>query len=73
MLSALMACTSLSTDVYLPAMPTMERQLHGDSELTITGFLIGFAIAQLVWGLSAIGPGVKSRFLSVWRSLRSDQ
>lgn len=31
-------------------MPTMERQLHGDSELTITGFLIGFAIAQLVWG-----------------------
>ena len=50
MLSALMACTSLSTDVYLPAMPTMERQLHGDSELTITGFLIGFAIAQLVWG-----------------------
>ena len=45
-----MACTSLSTDVYLPAMPTMERQLHGDAELTITGFLIGFAIAQLVWG-----------------------
>ena len=28
----------------------MERQLHGDAELTITGFLIGFAIAQLVWG-----------------------
>ena len=49
-LSALMACTSLSTDVYLPAMPTMERQLHGDSELTITGFLIGFATMQLVWG-----------------------
>lgn len=33
-----------------PAIPTMERQLHGDTELTITGFLIGFAIAQLVWG-----------------------
>ncbi len=49
-LSALMACTSLSTDVYLPAMPTMERQLHEDSELTITGFLIGFATMQLVWG-----------------------
>ena len=31
-------------------MPTMERQLHGDSELTITGFLIGFATMQLVWG-----------------------
>ena len=49
-LSGLMACTSLSTDVYLPAMPTMERQLHGDAELTVTGFLIGFAIAQLIWG-----------------------
>ena len=45
-----MACTSLSTDVYLPAMPTMERQLHGDAELTVTGFLIGFATMQLVWG-----------------------
>lgn len=49
-LSALMACTSLSTDVYLPAMPTMERQLGGNAELTITGFLMGFAIAQLIWG-----------------------
>ena len=72
-LSALMACTSLSTDVYLPAMPTMERQLHGDAELTITGFLIGFATMQLVWGLSAIEPSVKFRFSSMWRSLQSDQ
>ena len=45
-----MAFTSLSTDVYLPAMPTMERQLNGNAELTITGFLIGFSIAQLIWG-----------------------
>lgn len=49
-LSALMAFTSLSTDIYLPAMPAMSAALHGDSELTVTGFLIGFAIAQLVWG-----------------------
>ena len=49
-LSALMAFTSLSTDIYLPAMPTMERQLNGDAELTITGFLIGFSIAQLILG-----------------------
>ncbi|HHL3633508.1 multidrug effflux MFS transporter [Neisseria polysaccharea] len=49
-LSALMAFTSLSTDIYLPAMPTMEKQLGGNSELTITGFLTGFAIAQLIWG-----------------------
>ncbi|OJT44490.1 multidrug effflux MFS transporter [Serratia plymuthica] len=49
-LSALMAFTSLSTDIYLPAMPTMAKDLHGDVELTITGFLIGFCIAQLIWG-----------------------
>ena len=49
-LSALMALTSLSTDIYLPALPLMSRTLGGDAALTITGFLIGFAIAQLVWG-----------------------
>ena len=42
-LSALMAITSLSTDIYLPALPTMERTL------TITGFVVGFAIGQLFW------------------------
>lgn len=49
-LSALMAITSLSTDIYLPAMPAMTKDLQGDAELTITGFLIGFCIAQLIWG-----------------------
>ncbi|WP_042861952.1 multidrug effflux MFS transporter [Dickeya sp. NCPPB 3274] len=49
-LSALMAFTSLSTDIYLPAMPVMGKDLQGDVELTITGFLIGFCIAQLIWG-----------------------
>ncbi|MGG7449108.1 multidrug effflux MFS transporter [Kosakonia oryzendophytica] len=49
-LSALMAFTSLSTDIYLPAMPRMATELQGDIELTVTGFLIGFALAQLVWG-----------------------
>ncbi|MFU2317015.1 multidrug effflux MFS transporter [Rahnella sp. PCH160] len=49
-LSALMAFTSLSTDIYLPAMPQMATDLQGDAELTITGFLIGFCIAQLIWG-----------------------
>ncbi|STQ81681.1 Inner membrane transport protein ydhC [Hafnia alvei] len=49
-LSALMAVTSLSTDIYLPTMPMMAKDLQGDAELTITGFLIGFCIAQLIWG-----------------------
>ena len=49
-LGALMAFTSLSTDIYLPAMPTMAQELNGDAELTITGFLVGFTFAQLLWG-----------------------
>lgn len=49
-LAGLMAFTSLSTDIYLPAMPTMEADLRGSIELTITGFLIGFAAAQIIWG-----------------------
>lgn len=49
-LGALMAFTSLSTDIYLPAMPAMAKELNGNAELTITGFLVGFTIAQLVWG-----------------------
>lgn len=49
-LGALMAFTSLSTDIYLPAMPAMAKELQGDAELTITGFLVGFTFAQLLWG-----------------------
>ena len=49
-LGGLMAFTSLSVDIYLPAMPAMHQELEGDIELTITGFLIGFSIAQLIWG-----------------------
>lgn len=49
-LGALMAFTSLSTDIYLPAMPMMAAELQGNVELTITGFLIGFSFAQLIWG-----------------------
>ncbi|RQW64645.1 multidrug effflux MFS transporter [Vibrio viridaestus] len=49
-LCILMAFASLSIDLYLPAMPLMEKELHGDVELTVTSFLIGFSIAQLLWG-----------------------
>ena len=49
-LGSLMAVTSLSTDIYLPAMPQMHADLRGDIELTVTGFLVGFSIAQIIWG-----------------------
>lgn len=49
-LCTLMAFASLSIDLYLPAMPLMAKELHGDVELTVTAFLVGFSIAQLIWG-----------------------
>lgn len=36
-LSGLMGCTTLSTDIYLPAMPTMEKALGGNVEFYYHG------------------------------------
>ena len=52
-LSALMSFSSISTDMYLPALPTLVTDLHTDIgrvELTISSFLIGFSLGQLLWG-----------------------
>jgi DHA1 family bicyclomycin/chloramphenicol resistance-like MFS transporter len=52
-LSALMSFASISTDLYLPALPAMGVSLHADAgavELTISSYLIGFSIGQLFWG-----------------------
>lgn len=53
LLSALMGFASISTDLYLPAMPEMGRALGasaGTIEFTVSGYLIGFALGQLFWG-----------------------
>jgi len=52
-LSALMGFASISTDLYLPAMPTMGIALRagpGTMAWTVSGYLIGFSLGQLVWG-----------------------
>jgi len=52
-LSALMGFASISTDLYLPALPAMAEALRaapGAMEWTISGFLVGFSLGQLVWG-----------------------
>lgn len=52
-LSTLMGFGSISTDVYLPALPSMAGALRSDPgsmELTISGYLIGFSLGQLLWG-----------------------
>jgi MFS transporter, DHA1 family, multidrug resistance protein len=52
-LSVLMAFASISTDLYLPAMPEMGRALGAEAgtvELTVSGYLVGFSLGQLLWG-----------------------
>jgi len=52
-LCLLMGFASISTDLYLPAMPVMGRQLHappGTLEWTISSYLIGLSLGQLFWG-----------------------
>ncbi|MEC8035990.1 MAG: multidrug effflux MFS transporter [Pseudomonadota bacterium] len=53
LLATLMGFGSISTDLYLPAMPAMARELgaaNGALEFTISGYLIGFSLGQLLWG-----------------------
>lgn len=48
-----MGFASISTDIYLPGMPTMSHALGADmgtAEWTVSGYLIGFALGQLFWG-----------------------
>lgn len=52
-LSLLMSFASISTDLYLPAIPAMQKAFNanpGDMEFTISSYLVGFSIGQLVWG-----------------------
>jgi DHA1 family bicyclomycin/chloramphenicol resistance-like MFS transporter len=52
-LATLMAFGSISTDLYLPAMPQMAQDLGaraGELEFTISGYLVGFSLGQLLWG-----------------------
>ncbi|WP_226034277.1 Bcr/CflA family multidrug efflux MFS transporter [Aquitalea palustris] len=52
-LSALMSFASISTDLYLPALPSMQHALHASRagiELTFSAFLVGFSMGQLFWG-----------------------
>jgi DHA1 family bicyclomycin/chloramphenicol resistance-like MFS transporter len=50
-LSALLGFASISTDFYLPALPTMAASLGSDPGMvafTISGYLIGFSLGQLL-------------------------
>jgi DHA1 family bicyclomycin/chloramphenicol resistance-like MFS transporter len=53
LLAALSAIGPLTTDMYLPSLPDIARQLHASTaqvQLTISAYLIGFAIGQIFYG-----------------------
>src|SRR5665213_652647 len=53
LLAALSAIGPLTTDMYLPSLPDIARQLAAPTaqvQLTISAYLIGFAIGQILYG-----------------------
>lgn len=53
LLTALVAFGPISTDLYLASLPDMARAFHTDvatTQLTLSAFLVGFAIAMPVYG-----------------------
>lgn len=52
-LGVLLAFASISTDLFLPALPTMQVALgttEGTLQFAISGYLLGFGFGQLFWG-----------------------
>ena len=53
LLSALSAIGPLTTDMYLPSLPDIAQKLSASTaevQLTISAYLIGFAVGQIVYG-----------------------
>ena len=53
LLAALSAIGPLTTDMYLPSLPDIARQLNASTaqaQFTISAYLIGFAIGQILYG-----------------------
>jgi len=53
LLTALVALGQISTSIYIPSMPSIVAELEstaGRVNLTLSGFLVGFAVCQLVFG-----------------------
>jgi MFS transporter, DHA1 family, multidrug resistance protein len=62
LLAALSAVGPLTTDMYLPSLPDIVRLLGTDTaqgQLTISAYLIGFAVGQIVYGPVADRHGRK--------------
>jgi len=67
LLAALTAIGPLSTDMYLPSLPDIARQLDASTaqvQLTISTYLFGFAIGQIIYGPLADRHGRKPVLLA---------
>ena len=52
-LALLLGLQSVSTDVYLPALPMLTRELGAhisQAQLTLSAMILAFGLAQMVWG-----------------------
>ncbi len=52
-LAVLLGFASISTDLFLPALPAMQSGLNagaGQMELVVSTYLLGFGFGQLLWG-----------------------
>src|SRR5512138_2012033 len=53
LLALLSAFVPLSTDLYLPALPTMSKNLQAPAQeinMTLSAFFVMYSIGMLVWG-----------------------
>lgn len=53
LLSLLLGIQPMATDLYLPALPALTRDLNasmGQTQLTLSAMLLAFGVSQLVWG-----------------------
>src|SRR5664279_2425659 len=67
LLAALTAIAPLTTDMYLPSLPDIARQLDASTaqvQLTISAYLVGFAVGQIVYGPMSDRHGRKPVLLS---------
>lgn len=52
-LAGVSTASPLATDMYVPGLPQMAKSLHADTagaQISLTGFLIGMIVGQLLWG-----------------------
>ena len=67
LLAALTAIGPLTTDMYLPSLPDIARQLGASTaqvQLTISAYLIGFAVGQIFYGSFSDRHGRKKILLA---------